>query len=82
MRTAYPRFIVGKGNCPPEDCGGVSGLYEMLEARTDPEHPDHADVNAWLDDYDPDYLDVLPINTILGRIAARRNAAAKRIIAL
>lgn len=54
----------------------------MLEARTDPEHPDHADVNAWLDDYDPDYLDVLPINTILGRIAARRNAAAKRIVAL
>jgi hypothetical protein len=52
----------------------------MLEARADPHHPDHADVSEWLDDYDPDELDLLPINGILGRIAARRNAAAKRII--
>lgn len=78
--TAYPRFLAGEGNCPPEDCGGIPGFYEMLEARADPEHPDHADVIEWLDDYDPNELDVLPINSILGRIAAQRNAAAKRII--
>ncbi|GIX19210.1 MULTISPECIES: plasmid pRiA4b ORF-3 family protein [Sphingomonadales] len=78
--TAYPRFIAGERNCPPEDCGGIPGFYEMLEARNDPDHPDHADVSEWLDDYDPDELDVFPINGILGRIAARRNAAAKRII--
>ncbi|MFL0692564.1 MAG: hypothetical protein ACJLUP_10750 [Agrobacterium tumefaciens] len=52
----------------------------MLEARADPEHPDHADVSEWLDDNDLNELEVLPINGILGRIAARRNAAAKRII--
>ena len=74
------RFIAGERNCPPEDCGGIPGFYEMLEARNDPDHPDHADVSEWLDDYDPDELDVFPINGILGRIAARRNAAAKRII--
>lgn len=78
--TAYPRFIAGERNCPPEDCGGIPGFYEMLEARNDPDHPDHADVSEWLDDFDPDELDVFPINGILGRIAARRNAAAKRII--
>jgi hypothetical protein len=78
--TAYPRFIAGERNCPPEDCGGIPGFYEMLEARADPEHPGHTDVSEWLDDYDPNELDVLPINGILGRIAARRNAAAKRII--
>jgi len=78
--TAYPRFIAGERNCPPEDCGGIPGFYEMLEARADPEHPDHADVSDWLDDYDPNELDVFPINGILGRIAARRNAAAKHII--
>ena len=78
--TAYPRFIAGEHDCPPEDCGGIPGFYEMLEARADPEHPDHADVSEWLDGYDPDDLDLFPIQVALGRIAARRNAAAKRII--
>lgn len=78
--TAYPRFVAGKRGCPPEDCGGIPGFYEMLEARADPEHPDHAEISEWLDGYDPDELDDFPTKVALGRIAARRNAAAKRII--
>jgi len=78
--SAYPRFIEGERECPPEDCGGISGFYEMLEARADPNHPDHTDVTEWLDGYDPDRFDIFPIQGALGRIAARRNAAAKRII--
>lgn len=77
---AYPRFVAGERDCPPEDCGGISGFYEMLDARADPNHPDHAEITEWLDEYDPDELDVFPIQVALGRIAARRNAAAKRII--
>ena len=78
--TVYPRFIEGARACPPEDCGGIPGFYEMLEARADPNHPDHAEITEWLDGYDPDEGDVFPIQVALGRIAARRNAAAKRII--
>jgi hypothetical protein len=78
--TPYPRFIAGERDCPPEDCGGIPGFYEMLEARTDPSHPDHAEICESLDGYDPDQLDVFPIEVALGRISARRNAAAKRII--
>ena len=78
--NAYPRFIDGARDCPPEDCGGVPGFHEMLEARADASHPDHAEISKWLDGYDPDELDVFPIQVALGRIAARRNAAAKRII--
>jgi len=52
----------------------------MLEARADPDHPDHAEISEWLEGYDPDALDVFPIKVALGRIAARRNAAAKRIM--
>jgi hypothetical protein len=77
---SYPRFVDGERNCPPEDCGGTPGFYEMLEARADPSHPDHAEISEWLDGYDPEELDVFPIEVALGRIAARRNAAAKRII--
>ncbi len=78
--TPYPRFIGGERDCPPEDCGGIPGFYEMLAARADPTHPDHAEISEWLDEYDPDALDVFPIEVALGRISARRNAAAKRII--
>ena len=78
--TAYPRFIEGERDCPPEDCGGIPGFYEMLEARSDPRHPDHAEIAEWLEGYDPDKLNVIPIQVALGRIAARRNAAAKRTI--
>lgn len=77
---SYPRFIGGQRDCPPEDCGGISGFSEMLKARADDTHPDHAEISEWLDGYDPDELDVLPIQVALSRIAARRNAAAKRII--
>lgn len=77
---AYPRYIGGERECPPEDCGGISGFYEMLEARADPTHDDHAEISEWLDGYDPDELDVFPIQGALGHIAARRNAAAKRIL--
>jgi len=75
----YPRFVAGERHCPPEDCGGIPGFYDMLEARADPEHPEHFETCEWLDGYDPDELDVFPIEIALGRIAARRNAAAKRI---
>lgn len=49
----------------------------MLEARADPNHPDHAEITEWLDEYDLDELDLFPTQVALGRIAARRNAAAK-----
>src|SRR3546814_13099988 len=56
--TAYPRFIAGERDCPPEDCGGISGFYEMLEAKADPPHPEHADISEWLAGYDPDALEI------------------------
>jgi Plasmid pRiA4b ORF-3-like protein len=77
--VSYPRYIGGAWNAPPEDCGGIPGFYEMLEARADPKHPNHAEVTEWLDDYDPKIIDELPIKYALGRIANRRNAAKARL---
>ena len=76
---SYPRYIGGEGNAPPEDCGGIPGFYEMLEAIADPGHPNHAEAMEWVDDYDPDAIDELPINYALARIANRRNAAKARL---
>ena len=59
--VAYPRYLAGERNGPPEDCGGVPGFYDVLAARGDPDHSEHADAVTWLDDYDPDAFDELPI---------------------
>lgn len=63
--TAYPCFIAAEHDCPPEDCGGIPAFYEMLDARGNPAHPDNAQISEWLDGYDPDTLDVFPIQVAL-----------------
>lgn len=76
---AYPRYVAGEHNAPPEDCGGIPGFYELLDALADPKHPNHAEVAEWLDEYDPNVIDEMPIKYGLNRIANRRNATEKRI---
>jgi hypothetical protein len=77
--VAYPRYIGGEWNAPPEDCGGIPGFYETLDAIADPGHPNHDDAVEWFDEYDPKFIDELPIKYALSRIANRRNAAATRL---
>jgi len=77
--VGYPRYIGGERNGPPEDCGGIPGFYDKLEARVDSNHPDHEEIVEWLDDYDPETIEELPIKYALDRIAARRNAARVRL---
>jgi len=45
---AYPRYVGGEQVAPPEDCGGIYGFYDRLEALADPKHPDHEEVAEWL----------------------------------
>lgn len=59
----YPICTAGKLNCPPEDCGGIYGFYEILEAIEDPKHPEQADLLEWLgEEYDSTYFDKNDIN--------------------
>ncbi len=76
---SYPRYVAGEWAAPPEDCGGIPGFYEMLAARDDPNHPEHAEIVEWLDEYDPEKIEELPLKIALGRIANRRNAARTRL---
>jgi hypothetical protein len=62
----YPRCLKGKRACPPEDCGGVWGYAELLEALADKEHPEHEMYSEWIgDDLDPEEFDLAEINEIL-----------------
>ena len=44
----YPCLIKGANACPPEDCGGIFGYYDLLEILKNPKHPEHLEYREWL----------------------------------
>jgi hypothetical protein len=61
-----PTCIKGKRACPPEDCGGIWGYQDFLEAIQDPSHPEHQEMLEWIGgEFDPEYFDVKETNEIL-----------------
>jgi len=70
--TPAPLCIAGAGACPPEDCGGVWGYANLLEAIADPSHPEHADMLEWLgDEFDSAYFNKEEVNAMLSPKSAR-----------
>jgi hypothetical protein len=62
----YPVCVAGKRRCPPEDCGGISGYYNLLETISDPEHEDYEDMVEWIGgDFDPEDFSVNDVNEML-----------------
>jgi hypothetical protein len=62
----HPVCLTGKRACPPEDCGGVGGYENFLEAIADPNHPEHEDMVDWIgDDFDPEAFDLEAVNHAL-----------------
>jgi Plasmid pRiA4b ORF-3-like protein len=71
--TAYPVCTGGELACPPEDCGGIGGFYDLLDALRDPAHEQHDEMNDWVgDDYDPDAFSVDAVNRMLTPLRRRR----------
>lgn len=53
----YPVCLDGELACPPEDCGGISIFYEMLEILQNPDHEEFETYSTWLKEgYDPAYF--------------------------
>lgn len=53
----YPVCIGGERACPPEDCGGVGGYAELLEAVRDVRHEEHDRLMEWLGGkFDPEHF--------------------------
>jgi len=68
----YPVLLKGKRACPPEDCGGIWGYQDFLEAYTDPAHEEHEAIREWAGpDFAPDRFDSQEIDEI--------NAALKQM---
>ena len=54
-KAKYPLCVEGERACPPEDCGGVSGYGEFLNAIRNPEHQEHASMLQWVGgNFDPE----------------------------
>ena len=59
----YPLCIKGKKACPPEDCGGIWGYYNMLNVIADETNEDYEEYAEWLGDgFDPEYFSVSEVN--------------------
>ena len=52
--AGYPVCIAGERACPPEDCGGVWGYAEILEALREPDREENQERLEWLGEYDPE----------------------------
>lgn len=69
------RLIDGARRGPLEDSGGFPGYEEILDALTDPSHPDHAEHSAWVADitgsgapFDPAFFNIADANQALAKL--------------
>ncbi|MEO8353313.1 MAG: plasmid pRiA4b ORF-3 family protein, partial [Chthoniobacteraceae bacterium] len=73
-----PVCLEGARACPPEDCGGIPGFYDMLETAGDPAAPEHEEICEWLGDFDPERFDLVEINAQLAEIARSWKPSRKK----
>ena len=76
-KTTYPVCTDGKLACPPEDCGGIPGYYDLLDALAHPSHPRHEELLDWIDDFDPQAFSTDKVNWLLAP-APRRGKTRTR----
>lgn len=62
----YPVCLGGKRACPPEDCGGIWGYENFIEAVSDPDHEEHEDMLEWIGGgFDTEAFDLDDVNLAL-----------------
>jgi hypothetical protein len=64
--TVYPICLDGRLACPPEDCGGIPGLYRLLDILANPKHKEHDEMRDWVGgNFDPEAFSVEKVNKLL-----------------
>jgi hypothetical protein len=76
--TAYPVCAGGERACPPEDCGGIPGFYDLLDALGNATHEQHDELQDWVgDNYDPDVFSIDDVNRSLIPLRRRRGNSSR-----
>jgi hypothetical protein len=76
--ASYPVCTDGQLACPPDDCAGIPGFYDLVEAIADPNHQQHKELRDWLGyDFDPMAFSIESLNRMLA--PTRRRAKASGI---
>ena len=64
------KCIGGERRCPPEDCGSVSGYYEIWDTLKHPGTAEYDEMIEWLDGKtDPEFIDIRMINSHLALLS-------------
>jgi len=65
------KCLAGANASPPEDCGGLWGYYNLLEALADSKHPEHEEMIEWMGGaFDPARFDLNAVNAALKQLKA------------
>ena len=72
-KLAYPVCTDGQLACPPEDCGGIPGFYDLVEALSDPHHDRYEEMLDWIGEFDPQAFSVERVNRMLTPLRRRRD---------
>jgi len=57
-KVKYPLCLEGARACPPEDCGGIWGYADFVEAIQNPRHERHEELLEWVGgSFDPEKFD-------------------------
>ena len=64
-----PTCTGGRRRCPPEDCGGIPGFYEMLRTLDDPTDPEHEHMKQWVGGpFDPEDFSHDAVDKVVARV--------------
>lgn len=61
----FPTCHEGAMACPPEDCGGIFGYYDLLAALKDPTAPEYQEAFETYGNLEPDSFDLKWVNRSL-----------------
>jgi hypothetical protein len=76
--VVYPVCTDGKRHGPPEDCGGLGGYHNFLEAIRDPAHEEHEEMLEWIGGgFDPEAFSVDHVNRRLAPLQRSRVKSSK-----
>ncbi|HDR51548.1 MAG TPA: plasmid pRiA4b ORF-3 family protein [Mariniphaga anaerophila] len=69
-KTGYPELLDGKGQCPPEDCGGVWGYENFKEIMANKKHPEYEEFAEWVgleenEEWDPKEFDLKRTQSVI-----------------